>query len=365
MKRYLITCAIFMVLLTSPCYAGVKAGSFSAGFEDGWYCYDPQENITNSTQAGIWVGYDATKNVGIEAKLGYSGSLNQDETQKVRSWTYRLDGLYYFMPDKTFVPYAALGAGVRSTRFTNDTMDVDAYTGGDRNFLTVDVGVGMKYFITDYLVARIDVMDVMLPGDNKSKFLNNIEATLGIGFYLAKKPKTQAPSPAPAAADATPAPAPAPTVAPPAPEPIPAPVVTPTPAPAPVVTEVEKKIVEKGKATLDVRFKTGSTEIDPMYTKDLKSFAETMKKHPELKVYIEGHTDNIGPSDYNKKLSQIRAENVKKYLVEKLGVDGSRLTAIGYGEDKPVASNSTAEGRFKNRRVDAVVEYDKVKDVKK
>jgi len=251
--------------------------------------------------------------------------------------------------------------GCRSTRFTNDTLDVDAYTGGDRNYLTVDVGLGVKYFITDYLVARLDVRDVMLPSRYKDDFLNNIEATLGIGFYLAKKPKAAAPEPA---AVAAPEPAPEAVVAPPVPEPAPVPIVE-KPAPAPVVSEVEKKIVEKGKATLDVRFRTASAEIDTMYTNDLKSFADVMKKHPELKVYIEGHTDNIGPSDYNKKLSQARAENVKKYLVEKLGVDGSKLTAIGYGEEKPIASNQTAEGRLKNRRVEAVVEYDKVKDVKK
>jgi|WetSurMetagenome_2_1015567.scaffolds.fasta_scaffold47351_2 OmpA-OmpF porin, OOP family len=360
MKRYLMASAIFLVLITSPCYAGVKAGSISAGFEDGWYVFDGQEDVTNTTQAGIWVGYDATKNIGIEAKLAYSGTLNNDETQKVRVWTYRAEGLYYFLPDSTFVPYGAVGVGCRSTRFTNDTMDVDAYVGGDRNYLTVDFGLGVKYFITDYLVARLDVRDVMLPSRYKEDFLNNIEATLGIGFYLSKKPKAAAPEPAAVAA-----PEPAPVVTPPpAPEPVPAPVVEP-PAPAPVATEVEKKIVEKGMATLDVRFRTASAEIDTMYTKDLKSFADVMKKHPELKVYIEGHTDNIGPADYNKKLSQARAENVKKYLVEKLGVDGSKLTAIGYGEEKPIASNKTAEGRLKNRRVEAVVEYDKAKDVKK
>ncbi len=361
MKRYLMASAIFLVLITSPCYAGVKAGSISAGFEDGWYVFDGQEDVTNTTQAGIWIGYDATKNIGIEAKLAYSGTLNDDETQKVRVWTYRAEGLYYFMPDSTFVPYAALGVGARSTRFTNDTMDVDAYVGGDRNYLTVDVGLGVKYFITDYLVARLDVRDVMLPSKYKEDFLNNIEATLGIGFYLAKKPKAEAPEPA---AVAAPEPTPEPVVAPPAPEPVPAPIVE-QPAPAPVVSEVERKIVEKGKATLDVRFKTASADIDAMYTKDLKSFADVMKKHPELKIYIEGHTDNIGPSDYNKKLSQARADSVKKYLVEKLGVDGSKLTAIGYGEEKPIASNQTAEGRLKNRRVEAVVEYETIKDVKK
>jgi OOP family OmpA-OmpF porin len=350
MKRYLMACAILMVLIASPCYAGVTAGSVSAGFEDGWYGFDPQEKITNTTQAGVWVGYDATKNIGIEGKIGYSGTLNNAETQKVRTWVYRVEGLYYFLPDATFVPYAAVGVGARSTRFTNDTLDTDAYVGGDRNYLAVDFGLGMKYFITDYLVARLDVRDVMLPSKYKDKFLNNIEATLGIGFYLSKKPKAVAPEPTAAVAPPEPAPAVTP---PPAPEPIPAPVV------APVVTVVEKDIIEKGKATLDIKFDFAKANIQERYNKDLKEFAAVMKKHPGLKIYIEGHTDNIGPSAFNKKLSQERADNVKRYLVEKQGIDGSKLTAIGYGEEKPIAENKTAEGRLKNRRVDAVVNYEK------
>ena len=351
MKRYLIACALFMVLIASPCYAGVTAGSVSAGFEDGWYCFDPQERITNTTQAGIWVGYDATKNIGIEGKIAYSGSLNKAETQKVRTWSYRLEGLYYFLPDSTFVPYAAVGLGARSTRFTNDTMDVDAYVGGDRNYFAVDLGLGLKYFITDYLVARFDVRDVMLPNNDREKFLNNVEATLGIGFYLSKKPKAAAPEPV--ATVEPPAPAVTP---PPAPEPVPAPVAAP---PAPTV--VEKEIIEKGKVTLDIKFKIGKADIDETYTKDLNDFADAMKKHPNLKIYIEGHTDNTGSATLNKKLSQARADNVKKYLVEKLKVNGSNITAIGYGAEKPIADNKTAAGRLKNRRVEAVVNYETVK----
>jgi OOP family OmpA-OmpF porin len=364
-----MVCVMFLVMIASTSYAGVTPGGISAGFNDGWYCYDPQEKVTNTTQAGIWIGYDASKHVGIEAKLGYSGSLNNAETQKVRTFVYRLDGLYYFIPDAKLVPYAAIGVGARSTRYTDDTYQVDAngnqisyYNGGDRNYFAVDLGLGLKWFITDYLIARLDVRDVMLPNKNKQKFLNNVEATLGIGFYISKKPKPVKEEPVTVV---EPAPEPAPVVTPPpAPEPAPAPVAAPivTPPPAPqVVTVVEKQIIEKGKATLDIKFDFGKATIQGSYDKDLKDFAAVMKKHPDLKIYIEGHTDNIGTAAVNKKLSQERADNVKRYLVEKLGVDGSRLTAIGYGEDKPVASNKTEEGRLKNRRVDAVVEYSEVK----
>jgi OOP family OmpA-OmpF porin len=65
---------------------------------------------------------------------------------------------------------------------------------------------------------------------------------------------------------------------------------------------------------------------------------------------VEGHTDSVGNDDYNQKLSQRRADAVRKYLVDK-GIAGARLTATGLGETQPVADNGTADGRAQNRRV--------------
>jgi OOP family OmpA-OmpF porin len=81
-----------------------------------------------------------------------------------------------------------------------------------------------------------------------------------------------------------------------------------------------------------------------------------MKDYPDLNVVIEGHTDSVGTAAYNKKLSQQRAEAVKKYMVEK-GIDANRLKAQGFGEVRPIASNDTEEGRQQNRRVEAAVDY--------
>jgi len=81
-----------------------------------------------------------------------------------------------------------------------------------------------------------------------------------------------------------------------------------------------------------------------------------MQQYPDLNVTIEGHTDNVGKDAYNKKLSQRRADAVKAYLVKK-GIDANRLTAIGYGEEKPIADNATKAGKAENRRVEAAVDY--------
>jgi OOP family OmpA-OmpF porin len=82
-----------------------------------------------------------------------------------------------------------------------------------------------------------------------------------------------------------------------------------------------------------------------------------MKKYPDLKVVIEGHTDHTGKKAHNQVLSEKRAISVKSYMTEKFGIKESRLTARGYGVSKPIASNKTKAGRQKNRRVEAAVDY--------
>jgi OOP family OmpA-OmpF porin len=117
------------------------------------------------------------------------------------------------------------------------------------------------------------------------------------------------------------------------------------------------EIVEKGRTTLEVLFDFDKATIKGNYSKDIDALGDVMKKYEDLNITIEGHTDNIGTAAYNKKLSQRRADAVKKYLVEKSGIDAKRLTAKGFGLEKPIASNKTKEGRQKNRRVEAAVDY--------
>ena len=79
-----------------------------------------------------------------------------------------------------------------------------------------------------------------------------------------------------------------------------------------------------------------------------------MQAYPSLAIRIEGNTDSTGPDAVNDPLSAERAQMVKSELV-KAGIDASRVTTRELGEDKPVASNATEEGREKNRRIDVVV----------
>ena len=78
-----------------------------------------------------------------------------------------------------------------------------------------------------------------------------------------------------------------------------------------------------------------------------------LKNNPGLNLTVEGHTDNIGAPDYNRRLSDARARSVAAALRARAILD-SRLKAVGYGQDKPIADNNAEEGRAKNRRVELV-----------
>jgi outer membrane protein OmpA-like peptidoglycan-associated protein len=107
-------------------------------------------------------------------------------------------------------------------------------------------------------------------------------------------------------------------------------------------------------ATQGILFESGKSELKPESTPTLKSIAAALKGHPDLKVEIQGHTDNVGAAASNMTLSQARAEAVKSALVSDYAVDAGQLTAKGYGDTKPVAKNATPEGRANNRRVEIV-----------
>ncbi len=138
------------------------------------------------------------------------------------------------------------------------------------------------------------------------------------------------------------------------PAPVPAPVPEPAPVPPPPPPPAPMK--EKVTISLNVEFDTSKAIVKDKYYDEIKRVADFMKQYPDSTAAIEGHTDNVGKEAYNQKLSENRANSVRQYLIDKFGIDGSRLTAAGYGPNKPIASNDTAEGRQKNRRVDAVLE---------
>lgn len=119
--------------------------------------------------------------------------------------------------------------------------------------------------------------------------------------------------------------------------------------------EIAKAVIEKiNFAAKNVFFSTGSYKLLPKSFKSLDEVAKLMQEDESLMIDIDGHTDSQGSSESNQVLSDNRAGSVKEYLIKK-GVDAGRLKSTGFGEDKPVADNTTATGRAKNRRTEMTV----------
>ncbi|HEX7719230.1 MAG TPA: OmpA family protein [Woeseiaceae bacterium] len=139
------------------------------------------------------------------------------------------------------------------------------------------------------------------------------------------------------------APAPAPSTAPrPAPAPAPALVVVPAPT-------------EEYCSILDIQFEVGQGDIQLEERERLRVIATFLEKYPDTTAVIEGHTDNVGAPATNMRLSQRRADSVVAYLRDTHDVAASRLSAVGYGDTRPLADNRTNEGKRMNRRIGAVV----------
>jgi OOP family OmpA-OmpF porin len=352
MKKFgMLTVIVMLMAVVTTAQAEVRAGSFTVTPFIGGYTFEGNENYQDpyTYTFGLRAGYNFTKNWGVEGFFDYVPAKTYvypiTNNDNVNIGGYGIEGLYHFMPESRLVPFLAVGVG--GIHYQNPA-GIE-----DRDKFSVDYGAGLelflpdsvaKFFMADDLALRADIRHILPLNGVYNDFLY----TAGIAFSFGGKTKAVEP----------PAPVVAPTVEEPAPvvAPIPkveepAPVVVPPPAPAP-----KPVIIEKGRQTLDVEFDFDKSTIKKGYYKDIDSLVGVMKQYPDLNVVVEGHTDSVGTAAYNKKLSQRRAEAVKKYMVEN-GIDANRIKAQGFGMDKPIASNKTKEGRQKNRRVEAAVDY--------
>ena len=123
--------------------------------------------------------------------------------------------------------------------------------------------------------------------------------------------------------------------------PEPAPIATPEPAPEPAPTYVIQ----------DVNFDFDKSNLKSRATDTLDRVAAELRRQPEIRYEVAGFTDSVGSDDYNQGLSERRADSVRNYLIDH-GVSAGQLTANGYSESSPIASNTNADGRAQNRRVE-------------
>jgi outer membrane protein OmpA-like peptidoglycan-associated protein len=209
---------------------------------------------------------------------------------------------------------------------------------------------GWKWNIRSEIRYRYDYQQPPQPAGSPSNFKDWV---FNVGLQI---PFTQPAEPVPPPPAVTVVPASTPE-APPAPAAEPAKPAEAAPAPAPA--EAAPINIETAKAgdtivLSGVTFNTGKSTLTANAKTILDGVAKQLMSRPALKVEIGGHTDSQGRPESNQKLAERRAESVRNYLIEQ-GLSPDQLTAVGYGQDVPVDTNDTPEGRERNRRVEMKV----------
>ncbi|SOB77622.1 OmpA-OmpF porin, OOP family [Marinobacter sp. LV10R510-11A] len=363
--------------------------------------FDDDRDLSESGTFGVGLEYRFKPHWAVEAIYSRADADRKYVSGSSDFEEYRVDGTYYFAtPDEAWNPYLSLGAG--HANFGVD--DVISYrtAGTDHDETRVNVGTGFRYNVTDSVSLRGDLRE--FHGIDESTF--DTQASLGISFAFSRTVASAA-APAPKRA--------ADTDGDGVPDSRDQCLGTPdgatvdssgcepdadrdgvtdsrdacpdTPAGAVVDmrgceldsdndgvvdtqdlcpnTTTGAKVDDTGcegitetidTFAIEVEFPTNSSVIDHSFDAELRRVADALEDNPGTVVEIAGHADNRGEASYNKRLSQRRAEAVAARLTGPLGVDSAKVSAEGYGETEPVASNETAAGRAENRRVEARIQ---------
>jgi len=343
-----------------------NSGKFTVLFGGGKYFTDSSRDLDDGSVGEIGLGYIIDKHWAIEAIYSQIDGIESDVTgADVDADMFRIDGLYHFDQQGHWTPYLAAGLG---------QLSFDTKGGSDDDELALNFGGGMKYALSKELTVRADLRAVYGEDDSDLDTL----ATVGFNYIFGA-------SSTPAALDSDgdgvldgkdqcPN----------------------TPAGVAVnskgcaldsdldgvpnyldkchSTKVGVKVDKDGcpmlgsdvvSIELEVLFDTNKADVKPEFMAEIQRVAEFMDQYKGAYAVIEGHTDSRGDEGYNKDLSQRRADAVRRVLVQKMGVSNQRVTAEGYGEESPRATNDTVDGQQLNRRVVAVLKTEVKKVLKK
>lgn len=255
---------------------------------------------------------------------------------------FRVGFNYHFNKVAGWQPYAGFGLGKLD-------IDPNIISPNDVRETSVDLGIGVKRYLSDKWLFRTDYK--MIFGDKTSAH----DSALTVGFAYAFG-RRSAPAARPVAAAPTPAPA-----------------VAERDSDGDGVVDSRDKCpdtprnlavdadgcpildIDQRRQELLVNFDFDRSEVKPQYDAEIAEFAEFMQTYGNTNAVIEGHTDSVGTEEYNQGLSERRANAVRNELVNKHNIPAGRVSTIGYGESRPVDTNSTDAGRANNRRIEAVI----------
>jgi OOP family OmpA-OmpF porin len=200
----LILTAAALSISVAPAFSGEREGAFSISPFAGGYTFDGVQHLKTAPVYGLRLGYDLTKNWGVEAVGDHLSTRGTYSRRSINALSYRLDILYNILPDGPLVPYLAAGGGGITSGHGKDGLKISDRT----NDATANAGFGVKYFLTDSVALRADARQLFV-FEKHNSVMYNWEYTAGLTFLLGGK-KAAAPAPAPA-------PVPAPVEPPPAP----------------------------------------------------------------------------------------------------------------------------------------------------
>lgn len=362
MKRVLLPLSV--CLIAAPAMADSKVGSFMINPAVGYSVPDSDRNLNDGVTYQLSGEYRATENWAGQLYYNESGTENEgvagQSDNSIDYQKYGVNALYYFNPESALQPYLKAGVGAGEYESDNDTQ--------------VHLGIGARYYFTQAFSMNAELSDAHSLDDD----LDDGLVLVGLAYSFGGSESKPAPAPvkeaAPADSDGdgvidandkcpgTPAGTPVDATGCELDSDGDGVVDSKDACPGtPAGTKVDAKGCVPQKAVmesfkLNITFPTNSDKITAQYEPEVKKVAEFLNKHSDVTVVIEGHTDAQGAEAYNQQLSQRRADAVRTSLITKHGIAADRVTAKGFGESKPVASNDTAAGRAQNRRVVAVME---------
>ena len=348
MKARGLFSAVAVAMALAPLPVLAEPGQFYVnpfvGYQ--WYDHDSANNngIKDNMYWGLGFEKQFTENLGVELQyLRDDNAKIKNTSTGVTADRLLVDGIYYTPQFSIFQPYLKLGLG-------HVTYDINDSTSGKGNGTEVGAGFGARMLFNDHWSARLEAKALHELDDSLTHGL----VSFGISYAFGEPAK-----PAPIAAQPVAA-----AVAPAAPldsdgdgVPDDRDKCPNTPRGREVDADgCEYHLTKTEEMKLDILFATNKSDITAQYTGEVERAAKFLKRYASVHAVIEGHTDSDGTAAYNQKLSQRRADAVKDMLVKDYGIDSSRLSAVGYGESRPVASNATKAGKAENRRVVAVMQ---------
>ncbi|MEZ8023100.1 OmpA family protein [Vibrio sp. 1F255] len=314
--------------IAATTYVGAKVGV-------GWLdsaCVSGEKCDDDAIGAGIYSGYNFNDKFGIELSSDFLGDYKTSFSKNGTTAAFSdpliaisLTPMYRLAVQQEFDVFFKAGPAYISH--------------GGEDDVVLSAGIGVEKQLSSDWALRVEYQYFDDFDDNYVQDLNSNLLSVGVSYNFGTGNTTASAAAATASAVAV-------TQAPS--EPITEPAVVVEEKTTVVVTKAQTESFSQGM------FETNSTELSTDGKIALMPLVEVLKAHPQSSVDVVGHTDSTGAAEYNLMISKKRAAAVAAYIEEQ-GIEADRITASGEGEENPVASNDTAEGRAQNRRVDATI----------